>query len=95
MMRTAVLSASLLILTSCATRSLPVDPIERPEPAAPDPRLCAPLEDAPAVVGSIVAPVTEEEREAVRSHLQSDAAARAWGERGWERAGIARAACPR
>ena len=59
------------------------------------PWILAAVVGAPAVVGSIVAPVTAEERAAVRQHLQSDAETRAWGERGWERAGIAREACRR
>lgn len=93
MMKAAVLAASLSLLTSCATRSLP-PPVKEPSPVAADPRLCVPLEKAPAVVGSIVAPVTAEEREAVRQHLTSDAEVAAWGRRGWDRAAIALRACP-
>ncbi|MFC5370947.1 hypothetical protein ACFPIF_00170 [Brevundimonas faecalis] len=40
-----------------------------------------------------MAPVTAAEADATRDHLTSDAEARAWGRRGWERAGIAREGC--
>lgn len=85
-------SASSLILIGCATPSPRPVPVE---PDRPDPRLCAPLELEPPVLGSIVAPVTAEEREATRAHLTSEAEARAWGRRGWERSAIARAPCDR
>lgn len=45
------------------------------------------------VVGSVVAPVTPAEIEATRDHLTSDAEARAWGRRGWDRAALARHGC--
>ena len=93
MTRTFALAVSLCLLTSCATPSIP-PPIEEPAALGVDPRLCVPLEKAPAVVGSIVAPVTEEEREAVRQHLTSDAERSAWGQRGWDRAAIALRSCP-
>lgn len=91
MMRTAVLLASSLILASCAT-PFPPDPgpIEQPAAVAVDPRLCAPAEPEPLIVGTIVAPVTEAERVATRDHLTSDAEGRSWGRRGWERSEIAR-----
>lgn len=84
-------SASSLILISCAKPSPPV--VEPARPIALDPRLCSPIEDAPAVRGSIVAPVTEAERQAVRDYLTSAAEVMAWGRRGWERATVARSAC--
>ena len=93
MMKTAALAVSLCLLTSCATPSIP-PPIEEPAALGVDPRRCVPLEKAPAVVGSIVAPETAEEREAVRQHLTSDAEVAAWGRRGWDRAAIALRACP-
>lgn len=94
MMRIVALFAASLILTSCGARSsLPVEPIAPVAPAAVDPRLCAPLEAEPPVAGSIVAPVTAAEADAVRDHLTSDAEARSWGRRGWERARLAGLAC--
>ncbi|MNL67456.1 hypothetical protein D3C87_1920440 [compost metagenome] len=45
------------------------------------------------MVGSVVAPVTPAEVEAARDHLTSDAEARAWGRRGWDRAALTRDAC--
>lgn len=47
------------------------------------------------MVGTIVAPATPAEAEATRQHLNSDADARSWGRRGWERAGVAQAQCER
>lgn len=93
MTKTSVLCASLLILAACAKPSPLPPPVI--DPVRPDPRLCAQIEPEPPVAGSIIAPVTEAEREAVRDHLTSDAEARAWGRRGWERVAIARGACPR
>ena len=94
MMRTVALFAASLILTSCGARSsLPVETVAPVAPAAVDPRLCAPLEEEPPVAGSIVAPVTSVEADAVRDHLTSDAEARSWGRRGWERASVAREGC--
>jgi len=95
-MRTVALLAASLILTSCGARSsLPVEPIAPLAPAAIDPRLCAPLEAEPPVDGSIVAPATPAEADTTRDHLTSDAEARAWGRRGWERADVAKAGCPK
>ncbi|WP_341020645.1 hypothetical protein [Brevundimonas diminuta] len=94
MMRTVALLAASLILASCGARSsLPIEPAAPVAPAAVDPRLCAPLEAEPPAIGSIVAPVTAAEAVAVRDHLTSDAEARAWGRRGWERAELARLTC--
>ncbi|HCQ54416.1 MAG TPA: hypothetical protein DIV82_11290, partial [Brevundimonas diminuta] len=76
-----------------ARSSLPAEPIAPVAPAAVDPRLCAPLEAEPPAAGSIVAPVTPAEADAVRDHLTSDAEARSWGRRGWERAGVAKEGC--
>lgn len=94
MIRPAALCVSLSILGACAKpSSLPVEPIAQPAPVAADPRLCAPLEAEPPVAGTIVVPVTAEEREATREHLTSDADARSWGRRGWERASVAGQTC--
>ena len=94
MMKTAVLLASSLILASCATHSdLEVPPAETPAAKACDPRLVTSLEAEPLVAGSIIQPVTQAEVAAVRDHLTSDAEARSWGRRGWDRAGIAKEAC--
>ncbi|MCZ4109521.1 hypothetical protein O3U67_15635 [Brevundimonas diminuta] len=94
MMRTVALFAASLILTSCGARSsLPVETVAPVAPAAVDPRLCAPLEAEPPVAGTIVAPVTADEADAVRDHLTSDAEARSWGRRGWERAAVAARRC--
>lgn len=91
----AVLCVSSPILASCGGRSsLPTEPIVQPRPPAVDPRLCLPAEPEPPVEGSIILPVTPAEIAAVRDHLTSDQAAREWGREGWERAGIAREACP-
>lgn len=95
MMRIVALFASSLILASCATHSDPPRPAEEPLPQAVDPRLCAPLEAEPLVVGTIVAPATPAEVDATRAHLTSDAEARSWGRRGWERAAVAQEPCPR
>lgn len=94
MIRIVALSASALILSSCATRSAPPPPIEQPAAEAQDPRVCAPLEAEPPVAGDIVQPVTAEEVEGTRAFLNGEAEARAWGRRGWGRAAVAREACP-
>lgn len=93
MMRTAVLSASLLILTACAKPS--PRPAEPPGAVPPDPRVCAQPLKEPPTVGSIVAPVTPAEVAATREHLTSDHDARAWGRRGWAIVAVAQVACPR
>lgn len=80
MTRLAVLIATSLTLASCAKPSGPeAGPIEPPAPPAPDPRLCAPVPPEPPVEGSIIAPATAEEAEAVRRFLNGEAVARAWG----------------
>ena len=82
------------MLASCAKPFSPAaKPVVQPAAKAVDPRLCAPSEPEPPVVGSIVAPVTPVEVEATRDHLTSDAEARAWGRRGWDRAALAREGC--
>lgn len=69
------------MLASCATHSVP--PIEQPAPKAPDPRICVPVKEEPPVQGSVVAPATEEEREALRLFLNGYAETRGWGREGW------------
>lgn len=81
MIRKAVLAASLSLLTSCATPSVP--PIETPAPKAPDPRICVAVKPEPQVEGSVVAPATEAERAALRAFLNGEAGARGWGRDGW------------
>jgi hypothetical protein len=92
MMRLAALFVISLILTSCAK---PSGPIDTPDPVALDPRLCVEALPEPSIKGSVVQPVTEEEREATASFLTSVAAHRDWGRRGWELLGVARSACAR
>lgn len=87
----AALFAVSCLLTSCATPSAP--PAERPAGPPPDPRLCAILQAEPPVLGGIVQPATEEERRQTQAFLEGEAAARAWGRAGWERAGLAMLAC--
>lgn len=93
-MRIAVLCVSALILASCATPSLPdPGPIEQPAAEACDPRLTAPIEVEPPVVGTIVQPVTPDEVDGTRTFLNGEAEARSWGRRGWDRAAVAQASC--
>ena len=80
-------SLAIAMLASCETLSKPPAPIppsvcveREPEPALPD--------DA-----SIVAPVTEEEREGTRAFLNWTAEMVSWGRRGWDQAERARKAC--
>ena len=89
MIRKAVPFALSSLLATCATLSNPA----QPAPLAVDPRLCADVKPEPAVEGSIVAPVTDEERTAVEAHLTSDARSRDWGREGWARAALAKALC--
>jgi hypothetical protein len=88
-MRTTALCASLSLLTACATPSSP-GKIEEPAPKAPDPRICAALEKEPPVLGEVVQPTTQAERDALADFLGGEAEARSWGRRGWERAKLAR-----
>lgn len=83
------------MLAACAKPSLPDPqiPIEQPKPQACDPRLRAPLEGEPPVLGTIVQPVTPAEINGTRDFLTGEAEARAWGRRGWARADVAREAC--
>jgi hypothetical protein len=55
--------------------------------------LCADLVPAPKIEGSIVAPVTPEERELYRMFLTSLARLVDHDAAGWERAKVAKAAC--
>jgi hypothetical protein len=87
-MRTTALCASLSLLTACAT---PSSRVELPKPLAPDPRICAALEKEPPVLGEVVQPATQAERDALADFLGGEAEARSWGRRGWERAKLARA----
>lgn len=88
-----------MILLSCVTlsacdKTLPPPKLaEQPKPLAVDPRLCADLVPAPKIEGSIVAPVTPEERELYRMFLTSLARLVDHDAAGWERAKVAKAAC--
>lgn len=70
-------------------------PIPPPAPVACDPRLTAPIKPEPPVQGSIVQPVTAEQRAATEAFLTGEAAARDWGREGWDRAAVARDGCAR
>lgn len=89
MMKLAALSAALLILTACAPRLPEIEP----GPVSIDPQVCVPIPPEPEPAGSIVAPVTPEERSATRDHLSSDVKARAWGRDGWAIVAIAQKDC--
>ena len=69
MMRRIALFASLWALSACATPSgsLPPPPaVEQPAPRAPDPRICAKVDDPPTLPAGadLVRPVTPEEARA-------------------------------
>lgn len=82
----AALCASLLTLTSCATRSSPADPL---------PSECVAVQRAPALPpgAGIVAPVTEEERSATRLFLNWVAEVVSIGEANADRAEDGRRGC--
>jgi hypothetical protein len=88
-MRIAALSGLSLALIGCATPSKP-GKVEQPAPKAANPLLCARVEPEPPVMGGIVQPATETERDATALFLSGEAEARSWGRRGWERADLAR-----
>ena len=90
--RLAALCASAFLLTACVTPSSP--PAETPKAPAPDPRLCVDLKPEPDVYGALVAPATDQERADMAAFLAGEAAARDWGRQGWDRAAVARSACP-
>jgi hypothetical protein len=80
-----------LALAGCARGpDMPPPGVKRPAPAAPDPRICAPIEGEPAPDGGIVQPVTAEQRRAVERFLDAEIDVRSWGRRGWGRASLAR-----
>lgn len=82
----AVLSVTLLALTSCAKPSslVPLPPSlcaeTRPEPVLPD-------------TAGIVQPVTDEERTQTSAFLNWTAEVLDWGRQGWDRAETAKKAC--
>lgn len=80
------------MLSACAKPTKP-DLAEQPKPVALDPRICADLKPEPVVTGSIVLPVTPEEKEVVRAFLTGYAAWIAYGREGWARAKIAKQEC--
>ena len=88
-MKLAVLCAALSTLTACAPRLPEIEP----GPVSIDPQVCVPIPAEPVPAGSIVSPVTKEERDATRDHLTSDVEARAWGRSGWAIVAIAQRAC--
>lgn len=59
------------MLASCATHSRLPPAAEQPNPLAPDPRVCAPVRDAPPLPAgaSVVQPVTPEEQAATAKFL--------------------------
>lgn len=89
LMLLAAVPALLLTLTACAPRLPEIEVL----PYGPDPRVCVPILPEPPPEGSIVIPVTAEERVAVRDHLTSDAASREWGRSGWSIVAIAQRGC--
>lgn len=79
-----------LSLAACADHPKPAPGVEQPKPPAPDPRLCTPIEPAPAVQGGLIQPVTQEQRDAVQAFLNGELDLWGWGVRGWGRAKIAK-----
>lgn len=71
------------------------EPIPPVAPVACDPRLTAPVKPEPPVAGSIVQPVTPQERAATGAFLTGEATAREWGREGWDRAALAATWCAR
>lgn len=88
MMPAALLALSLTLL-GCMK---PLPEIEV-LPVGPDPQVCRPIPKEPEPAGTVVSPVTEEERNATRDHLSSDVASRQWGREGWAIVAIAQRAC--
>ena len=83
----AALLGLCLILTAC----------DRPSPPAPfrpcPPSLLAEQPAGPVVEGSVVAPATDEEREATAKFLNGYAYALDWGAEGWRLVWVARVWC--
>ena len=87
----AVLCVSSFLLAACPGRYS-----HQPgsaAPPAPNPIVCLPAKPEPEIRGSIVAPVTAEEREATGLFLSSVAALADWGRQMAVRAEAARQAC--
>lgn len=84
--KTVALIGASFLLTNCATHSKP--------PVLP-PSVCVEREPEPVLPdgASIVAPVTEEERDGTRAFLNYTSELMAWGRRGWDQAERARKAC--
>lgn len=81
--------SAILLLAACAHDNQP-GPITQPAAKAPDPRLCADIEDPPELAGGIVQPVTQAQRDAVQAFLNGELDLWAWGKRGWGRAALAK-----
>lgn len=93
---TAALCLASLILASCGAHSgRAADPIPPAAPLACDPRMTADVKPEPPVQGSIVQPVTAEQRAATGEFLDGEARAREWGREGWERAAVGKGWCAR
>ena len=88
----SILLCSAMLLAACNKTLPPPKLAEQPKPIATDPRLCADLKPEPQIQGSLVEPVTPEEKEVTRLLLNSVSEVIAWGRQGWSRAAVAKKA---
>jgi len=76
-----------LLLTACAGSPKPVPTVAA---LAPDPRICAAIEEEPPVVGGMVRPTSQEARDAVQAFLNGELDLLFHSRRGWGRASLAK-----